>query len=82
VLLRVFAAVNPSDTESTHTEMGLEIVTAFVIRETEKLDQEDRQYELFVDGELVWSGQGNDRAEAVLEAILAAAGQSKEPPNN
>jgi hypothetical protein len=78
----VFAAVAPPVTEPTHTEMGLEIVTTFVIRESEKLVDGFRQYELLVDGEVVWSGMDDDRAGALLEAILAATGQATDIPNN
>jgi hypothetical protein len=41
-----------------------------------------RQYELLIDGESVWVGQGDDRVEALLNAIASATGQADELPDN
>jgi hypothetical protein len=68
--------------DSNRTSMGLEISKTFVIHESEPIENQVRQYELRIDGQLVWSGVGDDRADALLQAIISATGQADETPNN
>ena len=39
-------------------------------------------FELLIDGESVWFGMGDDRAEGLLQAIMTAVGEEPEVPNN
>ena len=62
--------------------MGLEVAKTFMIRESEPVQNEVRQYELWIDGELTWTGMGDDRADALLQAIISATGETNETPDN
>ncbi len=64
------------------TDMGQEVEHTFVIYESGPMDGGVRQYDLRIDGEPVWSGAGDDRVEALLEAVMAATGESDELPDN
>ena len=68
--------------DSNRTSMGLEVSKTWTIRESEPIGSDVRQYELHIDGQLKWSGIGNDRADALLQAIISATGQADETPNN
>jgi len=39
-------------------------------------------YELLVDGKLAWTGMGDNRADALLDAIMSATGDDPELPDN
>jgi 2-keto-3-deoxy-6-phosphogluconate aldolase len=67
---------------ANRTSMGLEISKTFVIKESEPIENKIRQYELYIDGQLVWTGIGDDRADALLQAIISATGQGEETPDN
>jgi hypothetical protein len=69
-------------TEPETTSMGQEVEHAIEIYESVPLEGDIRQYDLRIDGVLVWSGAGDDRVDALLDAIAAATGQSEEPPDN
>ena len=69
-------------TKPKTTSMGLRIEKTFEIRESEPIGDGVREYELRIDDELVWTGIGDDRVDALLQAIMAATGQADEPPDN
>jgi hypothetical protein len=62
--------------------MGFEVAKTFVINESDPVQGAVRQYELWIDGELKWTGMGDDRADALLQAIISATGEADEPPDN
>jgi hypothetical protein len=64
------------------TVMGIGVEKTFTIYESEPFAGEVRMYELRIDDKLVWTGQGDDRADALLNAILAATGDDDELPDN
>jgi hypothetical protein len=70
-------------TQPERTAMGLEVAHRIDItmKESEPLADDVREYEVFIDGKRVWSGLGEDRASALLEAITEAAGESEELPD-
>ena len=76
----VFQVVTPP-AEPRITSLGLEIAKTFEVYESEPIEGAVRQYELRIDDELAWTGVGDDRASALLEAILSATGQADELPN-
>src|ERR1022692_3182732 len=76
-----FGGVQRPVTDPKTTSMGIEVDKTFTILETKPIEADVRQYELLIDGESVWSGAGDDRVDALLEAIQAATGQSDELPN-
>lgn len=72
----------PYPTTEPETIMGIKVEKTFTIRESEPLSGETRLYELHVNGKLAWSGAGDDRVDALLDAIQAATGDDGDPPNN
>src|SRR5262245_16654937 len=64
------------------TSMGLQVKKTFEIHESEDIGSNVRQYELRIDGEVTWSGMGDDRVDALLNAIMAATDESDGPPDN
>jgi len=79
---RFFAVPSQAATDAKTTSLGQEIATTITIYETEPLAGNVRHYELEINGEIKWSGAGDDRADALLNAILAATGQDEELPDN
>ncbi len=77
----VFNVVVPPTAPKT-TSLGLQITKTFTIHESEPVEGSVRQYELLIDDQLVWSGMGDDRADALLEAIMRIADQEPDIPNN
>jgi hypothetical protein len=77
-----FAVPSQPAAEPRTTSIGEEIATTITIYETEPVAGDVRHYELEINGEIKWSGMGNDRADALLNAILAATGQEDELPDN
>ncbi len=77
----MFQVVVPPIAPKT-TSMGLQVTKTFTINESEPIDGAVREYELFIDDKLVWNGMGDDRADALLEAIMRVAHQEPEIPNN
>jgi hypothetical protein len=64
------------------TGMGFEITKTFTVNESEPIDGAVREYELLVDDKLAWTGMGDDRADALLEAIAQVTDQGNELPDN
>jgi len=64
------------------TSMGFEVAKTFTVNESEPVDGAVREYELVVDDKLAWTGMGDDRADALLEAIAHVADQGDELPDN
>lgn len=77
-----FRGVRPGPVAEPKTIMGIEVEKTFTIHESEPLAGEVRLYELRIDDKLVWTGQGDERAGALLDAILAATGDDDELPDN
>ncbi len=67
---------------SKTTSMGFEVAKTFMIHESDPVQNEVRQYELWIDGELQWIGMGDDRADALLQAIISATGEANEIPDD
>jgi hypothetical protein len=63
------------------TTMGLEVTKTFTILEAE-LPGGASVYELLIDGQPVWTGAADDRADGLLNALLAITGDAPEVPNN
>jgi len=81
-----FFAPPPQPDKAPETEIktelrGLGPVKSFVINEYEPTNG-ITPYELVIDGETVWSGMGNDRADALLDAIMTITGEAPEIPDN
>src|SRR5260221_6821321 len=53
--------------EDAPTIMGQEVEHTIAIYESVPLEGDVRQYESRIDGEVVWSGAGDDRVEALLQ---------------
>jgi hypothetical protein len=64
------------------TSMGFEVTKTFTVNESEPIDGAIREYELVVDDKLAWTGMGDDRADALLEAIAQVTDQGDELPDN
>jgi hypothetical protein len=64
------------------TSMGFEVAKSFTVNESEPIDGAVREYELVVDDKLTWTGMGDDRADALLEAIAHVTDQGDEIPDN
>jgi hypothetical protein len=64
------------------TSMGFEVTKTFTVNESEPIDGTVREYELVVDNKLAWTGVGDDRTDALLEAIAHVADQGDELPDN
>jgi hypothetical protein len=77
-----FSRPQPPPATEPKTVMGIEVEKTFTIHETEPFAGDVRLYELRIDDKLVWTGQGDDRADALLDAILAATGSDDELPDN
>jgi len=63
------------------TDLGLELARSLEIREYDPIDGVI-PFELLIDGESAWFGMGDDRVEGLLQAIMMAAGQEPETPND
>ena len=63
------------------TSLGLVVEKTFEIRESEPLGGEVRQYELRIDGQVVWDGLDEDRVNALAEALIAATDPRPKPPD-
>lgn len=74
--------MQPGPSAEPKTIMGIGVEKTFTIHESEPLAEEVRLYELRIDDKLVWTGQGDDRADALLDAILAATGGADELSDN
>jgi hypothetical protein len=59
----------------------LGLVKSFVINKFEPIDG-SIPFEVVVDGESIWLGMGNDRADGLLKAIMKIAEQEPEVPDN
>jgi hypothetical protein len=68
--------------EPKFTGMGFEIAKTFTVNESEPIDGALREYELLVDNEVTWTSIGDDRADALLEAIAQVTDQGDELPDN
>jgi hypothetical protein len=64
------------------TSMGFEVAKTFTVNESEPIDGTIREYELVVDDKLAWTGVGDDRTDALLEAIAHVTDQGNELPDN
>jgi Lsr2 len=64
------------------TSMGFEVTKTFTVNESEPIDGAVREYELVVDDKLTWTGMGDDRTDALLEAIAHVTDQGDELPDN
>jgi hypothetical protein len=64
------------------TSMGFEVVNTFTVNESEPIDGPVREYELVENDKVTWTGMGDDRADALLEAIAHVTGQGNELPDN
>lgn len=78
---RLFTVPQPA-AEPKITIMGQEVATTITIYETAPLAGGVRLYEMEINGEIKWSGEGDARADALLDAILTATGQADELPGN
>jgi hypothetical protein len=77
-----FFALPPQPATAPKTDFeGLGLVKSFVINEFEPIDGSS-PFELVVDGESVWFGMGDDRADGLLQAIAKIADQEPEVPND
>jgi len=68
----------PADT----TSLGVEVDKTFVIYESKPVEGDVRQYEREIDGKVVWSGMGDDRVDALPDAIQVATGQADDLPDD
>jgi hypothetical protein len=75
------AVVTRTDTPKL-TSMGFEVAQSFTVNESEPIDGTVREYELIVDDKLTWTGMGDDRTDALLEAIAHVTDQGDELPDN
>jgi hypothetical protein len=89
-LLRVIMGIMDADNEvrtvvpavlPNATTMGYTVAKTFTIHESELVDGVV-QFELLVNGESVWVGMGDDRADGLLRVIMKITGQDEEPPDN
>jgi hypothetical protein len=64
------------------TSMGFEVTQSFTVNESEPIDGAIREYELVVDDKLKWTGMGDDRTDALLEAVAHVTDQGDELPDN
>ncbi len=62
--------------------MGVEVDKTFTIYESQPVAGEVRLYELWIDDQLAWNGAGDERADALLDAIISATGGDKKLPDN
>jgi hypothetical protein len=70
----------PADSD---TVMGVaRVENTIEIRESEAIADKVRLYNAFVNGKEIWSGAGDDRVDALLEAIQAATSGGGDVPNN
>lgn len=77
-----FFAVPPQAATAPKTDFeGLGLVKSFVINEFEPIDG-STPFEVVVDGESVWLGMGDDRADGLLKAIMNITDQEPEIPND
>jgi hypothetical protein len=68
-----FARLPPQPVTAPKTDFeGLGLVKSFVINEFEPID-DSIPFEVVVDGESIWLGMGNDRADGLLKAIMKIA---------
>ena len=63
------------------TSLGLVVEKTFEIRESEPVGGNVRQYELRIDGQVVWDGLDEDRVNALAEALIAATDPRPKPPD-
>ncbi len=77
-----FRGLRPSPATEPKTVMGIEVEKTFTIYESQPIAGETRLYELWIDDQLAWSGPGDDRADALLSAIISATGGDDELPDN
>ena len=66
----------------TTTSTGLEVEKTFTIKESGPVAGDIREWELDIDGKVVWTGMGDTRADALLNAILFAVGEADDLPDN
>lgn len=71
---------SPAEPDTVMGVAGVE--NTIVIRESEPIAGKIRLYDAFVNGKEVWSGPGDDRVDALLDAIQAATGDDDGVPNN
>jgi hypothetical protein len=64
------------------TGMGFEVANSFTINESEPVAGPVREYELLANDKVVWTGMGDDRADALLEAIAQVTDQGNELPDS
>lgn len=77
-----FFALPPQPAMTPQTDFeGLGLVKSFVINEFEPVDG-STPFELVVNGQSVWLGMGDDRADGLLKAIMKIDEQEPEVPNN
>jgi len=74
--------VAPERVPAITTNMGVEVDKTFVIYESKPIEGGIRQYELHIDGKVVWTGMGDDRVDALLTAIQSATGEADDLPDN
>lgn len=77
-----FTRPEPAPQAEPTTIMGIDVEKTFTVNETEPIAGGVRLYELYIDGQLKWSGAGDDRVDALLDAIQAATGDDEQPPDN
>jgi hypothetical protein len=63
--VRIAGVITPPREPKT-TSLGLKVEKTFEIRQSEPIADSVRQYELRIDGELTWSGMGDDPVDALL----------------
>jgi hypothetical protein len=81
-----FFALPPQPVTAPKTDFktdfeGLGLVKSFVLNEFEPIDG-SIPFEVVVDGESIWLGMGNDRADGLLKAIMKITEQEPEVPDN
>ena len=76
------AAADDITVQPEVTEMGQEVEHVFAISESVPVGGDVRHYEMSIDGEIAWSGLGEDRVQALVSAIVTALGADEEPPSN
>lgn len=76
------ASVMATRSDPKLTSMGFEVANSFTINESEPVAGPVREYELLANDKLVWTGVGDDRGDALLEAIAQVTDQGDDLPDN
>jgi hypothetical protein len=81
-IARVSAPTVTTRSDPKLTGMGFEVANSFTVNESEPIAGPLREYELVENDKVVWTGVGDDRTDALLEAIAHVTDQGDELPDN